>query len=113
MALSESFFASRAPKKSVKVLASTLEMVERLESSAAANHTKAYMLQLYVNELLNDELELLAGHALQMNVEMDEPAVMGAVCRGDARLAVSAAISIMRRRMSKMLRDHEREVEEE
>lgn len=92
---------------------STLELVEQLEKSNAVSETKSHMVQLHFDLLMNDELELLAEHALQMQVDIQEPAVYGAVCRGDARGAVAAALSIMRRRMSKMLRDHQRDVAEE
>ena len=92
---------------------STMELVEKLANSAAAPETKAHMVQLHIDAVMNDELELLAEHALQMQVGMDEPAVYGPACRGDARNAVEAALSIMRRRMSKMLRDHQRDSVEE
>lgn len=92
---------------------STLELVQQLECSKAADETRAHMVQLHIDAVMNDELELLAEHALQMTVEMTEPAVFGPASRGDARTAVEQALSIMRRRLAKLLRDHQRNVEEE
>lgn len=92
---------------------STLELVQQLECSKAADETRAHMVQLHIDAVMNDELELLAEHALQMNVEMTEAAVFGPASRGDAKSAVEAAMSIMRRRLAKLLRDHQRNVEDE
>lgn len=62
----------------------------------------------YVNERLDEELELLATHVLTVEFEWRVPEVQGAMYRGQPDLAFQHLMSRMRRRFAKILRDHQR-----
>lgn len=72
-------------------------------------HLVAQALRRKLNESLDEELEVLATHVLSEAVfDIHVPEVLGPMGRGDRDGALHAAVSRMRRKFAKMLRDHQR-----
>ena len=71
-----------------------------------------YIIGQYLSDLFNRkldaELELLASHALQIEMDLKDPAVLTPIHRGQPHEALLQLQSRMRRKFAKMLRDHQR-----
>lgn len=92
------------------VAVSTLELLKKLTGSTASEYSKAALLQVHFDRLLNEELDLLVTEVAQIDVEAErEPRVWGPLTRGDGIEAVKQASALMRRRFAHCLLNHQRE----
>lgn len=72
-------------------------------------HLVSQWLRRKVNTHLDEELELLASHVLsEAEFDIRVPEVLGPYNRGNLDGALAAAVSRMKRKFAKLLRDHQR-----
>ena len=93
------------------VAISSLELARKLSTSDASTHTKATMIQLYFDAVLNEELDVLVSDAIAMEIDERAKEIEGPRSRGDLAGVVSAAVAACRREFIAVLRAHKRETE--
>lgn len=84
-------------------------LVKKISSSDATENTKVTAVQLYFTASMNDELELLANYVgVEMEVDVQNKLIQGAISRGNPQGIVLATIEVCRKQFSQMLREHQR-----
>jgi len=98
--------AGRPPRS--EAVPEDIRQLMRLATTKEA-HVISQWLRRKMNEHLDEELEVLASHVLsEMDFDPNIPEVMGPMGRGDTRAGLAALISRMKRKVAKLLRDHQR-----
>ncbi len=89
---------------------STLDLLVQLDALKERQSAKAHLLDGFLRNALNEELEVLATAALNaIDADPRDPLIMAAASRGSTDGVVIAVVSVMRRKFSKLCRDHQRE----
>ncbi len=91
-----------------EVAVSTLELLNQLDALKDRQSARAHALDAHLRTFLNEELELLARTAIEMDISLTEPAVMAAKMSSMDACVVSI-LSLMRKKFAKLCRDHQRE----
>lgn len=98
----------RKPRRPVPVSEDVLELIRLVQQRTPQD--VAYWLYRYVGAKVDDELETLATHFLTEDfLDIAQSAeVQALLSKGRALEAIALAMSRLRRRTSKVLRDHQR-----
>ena len=97
----------RPSRRNAQVRPETEELVLLVVQDKPLEQIDTWLFQILAARS-DAELELLASHILTMSLEQDVPEARAAVSRGHLEEAFALLGSRMRRRVAKLLRDHQR-----